>query len=47
MTTSNCGKVSECARTWFKQSQANSSDKYSNYLLVESSRSAALKFITP
>ena len=31
----NCGKVSESARTQCKESQANSSNKYQNYQLVQ------------
>ena len=46
MTSASCERLSECARTKFKQSQANSSNERKNYLLVPSSRSAVLKFMT-
>ena len=46
MTSANCERLLECARTQFKQSQANSFNKCKNYLLVQSSRSAVLKILT-
>ena len=44
ITLENCERLTEWART-IKQSQVNSSNKFTSYLLVQSCRSAVLKFL--
>ena len=46
MTSANCERLPECAKTRFKKLQANSSNIYKNCVLVQSSKSAVLKFLT-